>query len=53
MPVVAASVKTRKATKAGAPRKIRSMVVDDHIVVRRRLSGLLQAEKDMELVGVR
>ena len=36
-PVVPASVKKRRATKAGAPKKIRVMVVDDHIVVRRGL----------------
>ena len=37
--------------EGGATKKIRIVLVDDHIIVRQGLAGLLRAEEGMELVG--
>jgi CheY-like chemotaxis protein len=37
--------------KAAEEKKLRLVLVDDHVVMRQGLAGLLQAEPDMEIVG--
>lgn len=38
-------------TSAGAPDRIRVYLLDDHVVVRRGLRAVLEAEDDLEIVG--
>jgi PAS domain S-box-containing protein len=40
-----------KGNPAGATRKIRIVLVDDHMVMRQGLAGLLRIEPDFEIVG--
>jgi PAS domain S-box-containing protein len=46
-----APLRQLESTSPGAERKIRIMLVDDHLMMRKGLAGLLQAETDFEVSG--
>ena len=50
-PNVSVFMKQGETEVSGATKKIRVVLVDDHIIVRQRLAGLLRREEDLELVG--
>jgi PAS domain S-box-containing protein len=49
--IVSIAIASRPAATAGLEKRIRVILVDDHMVVRQGLAGLLRAEPDIEIIG--
>jgi CheY-like chemotaxis protein len=49
--IVSVSIASSRAATVGSERKISVILVDDHIVMRQGLAGLLRAESDIEIIG--
>jgi PAS domain S-box-containing protein len=49
--IVSISVASRREAAVGSEKRVRVVLVDDHMVMRQGLAGLLRAEPDIEIAG--
>jgi DNA-binding NarL/FixJ family response regulator/anti-sigma regulatory factor (Ser/Thr protein kinase) len=49
--IVSVAIASQRATTVGLGKRIRVILVDDHMVMRQGLAGLLRAEPDIEIIG--
>jgi PAS domain S-box-containing protein len=49
--IVSITMASRLKVAAGSEKKIRAILVDDHMVMRQGLAGMLRAEPDIEIIG--
>jgi PAS domain S-box-containing protein len=50
-PLISIALTSQKEVKGDSEKRLRVILVDDHMVMRQGLSGLLRAEPDIEIIG--